>query len=125
MTTFLTELPATIDIQVKQGSDTVEACTWLADEVQVDFTGASARLQIYDSVGNVLFTLTLDVSPYGSVYLGTPATVDPGVFTMTFSRTLSLVLCAKSAYDFFIDWPNGTTQAIATGTIRLLKGSPF
>jgi hypothetical protein len=115
-----------LDIWLQQGCDRTIPCTWTADGVAVDFTGASGRLQIFDACGNVAVTLTGTASAYGSVYLGTPATSDAGAFNLVFPKSLTLLLGpSRSKYNFDILWSDGTATPIFIGGIHIVSGSPY
>ena len=45
-----------LEIWLQQGCDRTIPCTWTADGIPVDFTGASGRLQVFDDCGNVVVT---------------------------------------------------------------------
>jgi|ERR1019366_1716743 hypothetical protein len=117
----------TLDIWLEQGCDRTIPNTWTAGGVLVDFTGASGRLQIFDACRNVIVTLTSSVSAYGSVYLGTPATSDAGVFNLSFLKALTQLLTApsRSMYAFDIVWADTTTSPVLIGSIHVAPGSPF
>lgn len=126
MTTPYSDLPRTLDLWLKQGADLVESCTWTAATAPVDFAGAAARLVMQDDCGSVVWTLTTTASAYGSIYLGSASTGDVGVFRLTFTKLLTQTLrFLEYPYDLYIDWANGTTTALLTGTLHVQKGSPF
>ena len=114
-----------LEIWLQQGCDRTIPCTWTADGIPVDFTGASGRLQVFDDCGNVVVTLTGTSSAYGSVYLGTPATSDAGVFDFIFTKALTQLISARQRYDFDVTWADGTTTPVVVGNLHLVPGSPF
>jgi hypothetical protein len=114
-----------LEIWLQQGCDRTIPCTWTADGVPVDFTGATGRLQVFDECGNVVVSLTGAASTYGSVYLGTPATSDAGVFDFIFTKALTQLISPRQRYNFDVTWSDGTTTPVIVGNLHLVPGSPF
>lgn len=127
---FNTKEPArTIDLYLKQGSDLIQTVPWNVGGVNVDFTGAAARLPIFvDRYGDML-GLTSTASPFGGIVLGTIALSTAGtiVFTITKSATQALasVGMQRAPHSLYVDWPNGTSVCLFAGNTYLAAGSPF
>ena len=126
MTTINTELPAWLDIRLKRGADLTVQWTWYAGGVGVDFTNATGRIMIADACGNESPLITTTPSSYGVVVLGTAGAGTSGTGSFTFAKPVTQILPnARQTYDFYVDWPDGTSTCVLTGTLSLLPGSPY
>lgn len=115
---------APIEITLQEGCDVTIPWNWQDDLGGIDFDG-TGRLEITDRDG-VWPLITTTESANGVVYLGSEATGDAGDGSFTFSKSATRVLCiGRNTMNFYIDWSDGTTSPVFTGTIFLLKGSPY
>jgi hypothetical protein len=114
------------DITLKRGQTVTINNTWSEDGVLHNFSGSTARIQVYDECGNVMFLLTLVASTFGVVYFGSIGTNDQGEFDFTFTDAFTQAFgCQRRPYDFWADAADGTPTCIYDGTIYMKSGSPY
>jgi hypothetical protein len=98
------------DLIIEQGATYILPITWKdGSGALVNLTGYTAKMQIKDMSGNVLFALT---DTAGITLGGAAGTV---TIKLTAVQTTTLTTTATAKYDLYLTAPNGDVT-------RLLKG---
>lgn len=119
----------TQDSDVYQYADWAIEWTWIggapSNPQPINLTGAASRLGIRATPTSTPDLVDISTTPtsLGGIALGGSAgTIEPN---LTAAAVNELPVAAKSFYQQFIDWPNGTTWCWATGRMPVHPGNDY
>jgi hypothetical protein len=97
-----------LDLEINAGSTLAETYTYAIDGVPVNFTGATARMQLRrNALGAALMELT---TQNGKLTLSSV-----GVVTINLTAVETAALSGKGVYDLEVVYANGTVQRLIEG----------
>lgn len=110
MTTF------THDLSFVQAETVPDVLTWTADDVAVNLTGCTAKMQIRETFEASTALATVDTSGGGIVLGGTAGTITLNIP----AATTATLTPGTFVYDILLTWPSGAKQVIVRGTVMVL-----
>jgi hypothetical protein len=121
------------DLAVTQYADVSLDFIWTAGGIPVDYTGANARLMIRATVDALSQLVSISTTPgaQGRIVLAGPANPPPGgpppggVRVKLAKAGLVFGPGVRPTYTLDIDWPDGTTTALATGSVFVTPSATY
>lgn len=108
-------MPAKIKLNIEQGATFRYSLNWTADDVPVDLTGCTARMQIRLDVSSPAVIAELTTQNTGIVLNATPGQVD-----LYLSATDTAALNFDTAvYDLEVEFTNGDVCRLIEGEVAL------
>lgn len=112
---------ATVNISIDQYADFALTFFYTSAGTPVNLSGATARMMIRQNPGDATPFVSISTTPnaQGSIVLGGVAGSVAVAINKATTATLAPALGPLPRFDLLIDWPNGTTTDLVSGTVTI------